>query len=303
MAKKVHTWLPWDFEVFVLLNAAMYLGLFVWSRMHYKSFQMLQFGGLLLMPLLINMLGEMWKFVLLWTIYVAMAAYIIRLAFQRPVLEHTPKRVYMFFAVVHQLCSSLFTAGILMTMVKTEFFMNLSVQLICLATYFGVVNRDATSIASERMKPAKAIGEGMKRSRYISANSCAICSMQLKDMEGGSSGGKKVPEDNLTKDKSKDQASKGDAATVTLPCRHSFHGYCIRGWTIVGKRNICPACGEKVDMMEFVKYKPWMATSYIYAFFLAFVRFLFVWFPLVFIFSGYGLYFIEKVVGAPNGSA
>ena len=34
--------------------------------------------------------------------------------------------------------------------------------------------------------------------------------------------------------------------TVSLGCGHSFHDFCVRGWTIVGKKETCPYCGEKV---------------------------------------------------------
>ena len=30
------------------------------------------------------------------------------------------------------------------------------------------------------------------------------------------------------------------------PC--IFHEFCIRGWCIVGKKQICPYCKEKVDL-------------------------------------------------------
>ncbi len=34
--------------------------------------------------------------------------------------------------------------------------------------------------------------------------------------------------------------------TVSLSCGHAFHDFCVRGWTIVGKKETCPYCGEKV---------------------------------------------------------
>lgn len=29
---------------------------------------------------------------------------------------------------------------------------------------------------------------------------------------------------------------------------HRFHEFCIRGWCIVGKKQTCPYCNEKVDL-------------------------------------------------------
>lgn len=42
-----------------------------------------------------------------------------------------------------------------------------------------------------------------------------------------------------------------------LACKHSFHELCIRGWTIVGKKDVCPVCLEKVDMRDLYADKPW----------------------------------------------
>ena len=36
--------------------------------------------------------------------------------------------------------------------------------------------------------------------------------------------------------------------TFRLSCGHEFHEFCIRGWCIVGKRQTCPYCHEKVDL-------------------------------------------------------
>lgn len=36
--------------------------------------------------------------------------------------------------------------------------------------------------------------------------------------------------------------------TYKLPCGHVFHEFCIRGWCIVGKKQTCPYCKEKVDL-------------------------------------------------------
>jgi hypothetical protein len=36
--------------------------------------------------------------------------------------------------------------------------------------------------------------------------------------------------------------------TYRLSCGHEFHEFCIRGWCIVGKKQTCPYCHEKVDL-------------------------------------------------------
>jgi len=38
--------------------------------------------------------------------------------------------------------------------------------------------------------------------------------------------------------------------TYKLTCEHVFHEFCIRGWCIVGKKQTCPYCKEKVDLKK-----------------------------------------------------
>lgn len=38
--------------------------------------------------------------------------------------------------------------------------------------------------------------------------------------------------------------------TYKLSCEHVFHEFCIRGWCIVGKKQTCPYCKEKVDLKK-----------------------------------------------------
>lgn len=42
-----------------------------------------------------------------------------------------------------------------------------------------------------------------------------------------------------------------------LGCKHCFHDLCIRGWTLVGKKDVCPVCLEKVDMRTLTGDRPW----------------------------------------------
>ena len=50
---------------------------------------------------------------------------------------------------------------------------------------------------------------------------------------------------------------EGVEAVKQLSCKHSFHELCIRGWTIVGKKDVCPVCNEKVDLRHLYSDRPW----------------------------------------------
>lgn len=52
-------------------------------------------------------------------------------------------------------------------------------------------------------------------------------------------------------------AAAGRPGSVQLSCKHLFHEECIRGWTIVGKKDTCPTCAEKVDLRSLYADRPW----------------------------------------------
>jgi len=77
-----------------------------------------------------------------------------------------------------------------------------------------------------------------------------------------------------------DVQDEGQDKTVALNCQHLFHSWCIRGWTIVGKKDVCPICCEKVDLSStFVN--PWERQSILWGNILDAVRYLIVWNPLI----------------------
>lgn len=46
-----------------------------------------------------------------------------------------------------------------------------------------------------------------------------------------------------------------------------FHEFCIRGWCIVGKKQTCPYCKEKVDLKRMFRNPyPFISKLYFYRF-------------------------------------
>ena len=39
-----------------------------------------------------------------------------------------------------------------------------------------------------------------------------------------------------------------------LECKHCYHENCIRGWAMVGKKDTCPMCNEKVSKIRKFEY-------------------------------------------------
>lgn len=73
---------------------------------------------------------------------------------------------------------------------------------------------------------------------------------------------------------------ESDEPTFTLNCGHRYHDFCIRGWTIIGKKDTCPCCAEKVSLSQTFT-KPWEKASVYWANLMDMVRYLVVWNPVI----------------------
>lgn len=38
---------------------------------------------------------------------------------------------------------------------------------------------------------------------------------------------------------------------LQLNCGHMFHSFCLYGWCMIGKKDICPYCKERLDLQVF----------------------------------------------------
>ena len=68
--------------------------------------------------------------------------------------------------------------------------------------------------------------------------------------------------------------------TFRLSCGHEFHEFCIRGWCIVGKKQTCPYCKEKVDLKRLFP-GPWERPQVMYGNLLDWIRYLVAWQPVI----------------------
>lgn len=118
--------------------------------------------------------------------------------------------------------------------------------------YFGILTRDAAEVASDRM----AVGLGQRRRLAVSVRSCGICAGELEDALGPAA----APTAAAAGSGALGVAGAG-RSTVQLSCKHLFHSDCIRGWTIVGKKDTCPTCHEKVDLRKLYASRPWESTN------------------------------------------
>ena len=62
--------------------------------------------------------------------------------------------------------------------------------------------------------------------------------------------------------------------------RFRFHEFCIRGWCLVGKKQTCPYCREKVDLKRMF-HQPWEKPHVLFGQLLDFIRYFVVWLPAI----------------------
>ena len=102
--------------------------------------------------------------------------------------------------------------------------------LIFYGLYFGIMVRDCAEQCADRMANyftylRNKFYNNARREEKI----CGICGVQLES---------EILFDVETKPVVIDKKR-------TLECGHNFHEFCIRGWMIIGKKDVCPVCKEK----------------------------------------------------------
>lgn len=111
-------------------------------------------------------------------------------------------------------------------------------------------------------------------SKQAAANTCTLCDEALSVIARPGEPAPPKPE-----------------RVIKLTCSHAFHESCVRGWTIVGKKDLCPQCSEKVQLRELFASNPWEQGSVAWAQLLDLVRYLVVWQPILLIVSQVALYY------------
>ncbi|KAA3672554.1 RING finger protein 121 [Paragonimus westermani] len=146
------------------------------------------------------------------------------------------RRVYRWFLFMHNASYALGVGGYILMMLTifqlnhlillpTNWALDIALLTLFYGIYYGVISRDFAEVCTDKM--AAQIGyyvpQGMPVRRF-DPTTCSICTNQLKT----------------------------DACEPIhrLNCAHAFHDFCIRGWCIVGKKDICPYCKEKVDLRK-----------------------------------------------------
>ncbi|VDO80544.1 unnamed protein product [Soboliphyme baturini] len=214
-----------------------------------------------------------WRFLVSWSTFSVATLFIASRAVGRHISGSTPRLVYKWFLFLHTasyvfgMCSYFLVLGALFglhTLIQVEphRLMDAALMLLFYGLYYGVLSRDFAEICTDKM--AAHIGYYNKDGlpgRILEPNVCAVCGNELRLCSTGQ---------RLEK-------------TCRLNCNHMCHEFCIRGWCIVGKKDICPYCKERVDLARTLQ-NPWQKPHLFYGQLLDWIRYLLAWQPLIIIF-------------------
>ncbi|KAJ3276319.1 hypothetical protein HDV01_004942 [Terramyces sp. JEL0728] len=241
----------------------------IWKRYHVTSYNISTLLGLWLVPVIMSLKEGYWRFCFVWLVFSVCNSFIVVRALESTMKSSTPRLVYWWFQKIYDM--SMTVGGVAYSIILFSFFhipmiFGASVEtesnifmggltLMFYALYFGTLGRDFVDRLSDKM--ATTMGfysrHGFPK-RHLRENMCAICG----------------------------EVTRGSNEKLhQLNCNHTYHEKCIRGWTIVGKKDICPYCKEKVDMRAF-KTNSWDTTQALVLNFLDFLRYILVWNPIVF---------------------
>uniref|UniRef100_A0A2K5N5Z2 Ring finger protein 121 n=1 Tax=Cercocebus atys TaxID=9531 RepID=A0A2K5N5Z2_CERAT len=196
-----------------------------WKQRHPRSYNMVTLFHFFFVPLYFTVKLHWWRFLVIWILFSAVTAFVTFRATRFFFVQTTPRLVYKWFLLIYKISYATFFFGYMAVMIKPFFFMDFGISLLFYGLYYGVFFWDFAEMCADYM--ASTIGESGMPTKLFFYSVCAVCGQQIfVDVSFFF-----IIEN-----------------TYRLSCNHVFHEFCIRGWCIVGKKQTCPYCKEKVDL-------------------------------------------------------
>lgn len=274
-----------------------------WKSRYQRSYIHASMIAMYIIPFCISAYRHWWRFVSIWAIVSMITIVLVWRPLVMPNFAGAgstiPRRLYKWFFTVYSVSSVVAVSGytiLVLTFFGINILLNISPQtsldigfmMLFYGIYYGVLCRDFTDFLVDRL--AARIGyynpTSALPSKLLRSNICAICGMEHGDKEDIDLDGmtKNDPllgsddfhPDHETLIEYSDNSSQKERLFV-LTCGHKFHEFCIYGWCLVGKRQVCPFCREKVDLGRMFSALPFQKPHYLYGNLLDFIRYLFAW--------------------------
>lgn len=210
--------------------------LFEWKKRHYRSYLLVSLIALWIIPAAISLKNFWFRFISIWGFFTLVTLIVLQKSFEKPVQVTTPRLVYKWFLFIYKLSYALGIIGYVLMMLTfvginlifsqtPQSWMDVSLLFIFYGLYYGVLGRDLSELCTDKISIT--IGfyniEGIP-TKSLPKNICGLCNHKLFVTEN-------------------DQGVIED--TYKLPCDHVFHEFCIRGWLIIGKKQV----GCQVDIL------------------------------------------------------
>jgi len=149
------------FFVLIFSIIAAQFALYQWKKHRYSAFRNVTLIGLWTIPLIMSIYSGFWRMVTLWTIFTIITGYIIKIAIKKPLQPKTPRRVYIWFYRIYQVCSNVTIVGYIFVMCDYIFapsnkqaghgFGQFGLLLVFYGVYFGVLGRDCSEMCADWM--------------------------------------------------------------------------------------------------------------------------------------------------------
>ncbi|XP_075585958.1 E3 ubiquitin ligase Rnf121 isoform X2 [Dermatophagoides farinae] len=291
----------------LILIVAMFIAqiiLIYWRKKHFKSYQNVSMFGMWIIPIFVSAYHHYWRFVIVWLFISMMTMLLIfRPLFYKNLNSNgssIPRQVYRWFFYLYSISSVIAVTGytiIMLTLlgvnillgIKPMYTLDIGILLLFYAANIGYYS------------PSSSLP-----SKQLNSKTCAICgrphggihrtsmsinshhhdtdlrsSLLAHDMDPSLSDLNNINCFNGSNNNNSTIDPSLQEKTYTLTCGHTYHQYCIFGWCLVGKKQLCPFCREKVDLNKLFSSLPFQKPHYLYGNLLDFIRYLIAWQPLI----------------------
>lgn len=240
--------------------------LVIWKKYFPQSYHTATFLGMWLIPFGFSIHLGFVRMLIVWLIFTAATLFITYRATRKPIAPSVPRLVYKYFFYMYKASYFFGILGYMMMVFdiagfnrmlpdpQTHWTLAAGFMLLFYALYYGVLSRDFAEICASRM--ASTIGYYSSKGIPLKSPTTAICALCGDSL-----------------------INKSDPS-IKLTCEHVFHEFCIRGWCIVGKKQVCPFCKERVDLQHMLT-SPWEKQDLLFSHFLDGVRYLIAWQPAI----------------------